>query len=126
MSVARRMLMFCRFLKLVSAIMAPAVLLVLSASASAQIFIEDFDHPTGANGQVVFRGASIYLATGASPSGGDKNGNSPYLNGFVVQNNNFTPFSSWASLIRIRVAPVISCSKALTTARPHPMWGRSG
>lgn len=58
-------------------------------------FIENFTTDrTGANGQVLFQGSSIYLASGASPSGGDANGNSPYENGFVLQNNNFAPFST--------------------------------
>jgi PEP-CTERM motif len=72
-------------------------LLATSSPANAQIVVESFDNPTGANGQVLFRADAIYLATGASPSGGDRNGNSPYLNGYVLQNNNFPPFNpgSW-------------------------------
>jgi PEP-CTERM motif len=72
-----------------------ALTLILSNASLAKadvIFQQNFDNPTGSNGQVVFRADPIYLAAGAIPSGGDKNGNTPYLNGLVLQNNNFPPF----------------------------------
>ena len=42
----------------------------------------------------MFRGDEIYLATDASPSGGDRSGNRPFLNGFIIRTNNFPPFST--------------------------------
>ena len=69
-------------------------LIALPNIAKAQTFIETFDHPTGTNGQVLFHADPVYLATGASPSGGDKKGNVPYLNGLVIQNNNTAPFAA--------------------------------
>jgi hypothetical protein len=62
-------------------------LVVLNSVLRAQAqYVQNFDSPAGANGQVVYRASSIYLADGASPSGGDKLGNSFTNNSFIVPN----------------------------------------
>jgi PEP-CTERM motif len=59
------------------------------APAKADI-VETFD-PIGPNNQVNFQASSIYLA---NANGGNATGNTTTFNGFVIQNNNFAPFST--------------------------------
>jgi hypothetical protein len=61
--------------------------LVCSTSLARAGFTENFDSPTGVNGQVLYKAAAIYLATGAVPSGGDANGNAA-VNGFITKTTN--------------------------------------
>jgi hypothetical protein len=60
--------------------------------ASADI-IENFDNPTGLNGQVLFHADPVYVATGTPLGGGDRNGN-PGRNALILKENNFPPFST--------------------------------
>ena len=71
----------------------PIVLLAILPRALAADVIETFDS-SDADNQVLFRADSIYSADGVTPSGGNMNGNASTLNGFVIANNDFAPFST--------------------------------
>ena len=71
----------------------PIVLLALLPRLLAADVIETFNS-SDADNQVLFRADAIYSADGVTPSGGNINGNASTLNGFVVEDNDFAPFST--------------------------------
>jgi hypothetical protein len=84
--------------------LAVLILLLWGVGPANANYIQTFT-PTGLNNAVNFTASGIYLDNAGN--GGDATGNTTTLNGFILQNNNFAPFSTggWGLISQAQDGP---------------------